>query len=126
MHKTHNNCVRLKISSTTLRQVKTVAVIFQHSCLPIFCYILALVQTSFLLNFSIRAYFSLDKGSCYFFSTRNNCHEFLVPYGVINQSFILSYLKTPVCGASLSFSAKYQITEAYSIILRILILILNN
>ena len=36
------------------------------------------------------------------FSTRNNCCEFLVFYGVITQSVIQSFLKTPVCGASLS------------------------
>ena len=36
------------------------------------------------------------------FSTRNNCCEFLAFYGVITQSVIQSFLKTLVCGASLS------------------------
>ena len=36
------------------------------------------------------------------FSTRNNCCEFLAFYGVITQSVLQSFLKTPVCGASLS------------------------
>ena len=36
------------------------------------------------------------------FSTRNNCCEFLGFYGVNTQSVIQSFLKTPVCGASLT------------------------
>ena len=36
------------------------------------------------------------------FSTRNNCCEFLAFYGVNTQSIIQSFLKTTVCGASLS------------------------
>ena len=56
-----------------------------------------------LLHFGTRAYlFSPEEGSCYVFSTRNNCCEFLAFYGVISQSVIQSFLKTPVCGASLS------------------------
>ena len=57
-----------------------------------------------LFYFGTRAYlFSPDEGSCYIFSTRNNCCEFLASYGVISQSVIQSFLKTPVCGASLSY-----------------------
>ena len=43
-----------------------------------------------------------QKGRATFFSTRNNCCEFLAFYGVITQSDIQSFLKTPVCGTSLS------------------------
>ena len=54
--------------------------------------------------FGTRAYlFSPEEGSCYVFSTRNNCCEFLASYGIIIQSVIQSYLKTPACGASLSY-----------------------
>ena len=38
------------------------------------------------LHFGTRAYlFSPDEGSCYIFSIRNNCCEFLASYGVIFQ-----------------------------------------
>ena len=58
-----------------------------------------------LLYFGIRAYlFSPDEGLCYIFSTRNNCCEILASYGVIIQSVIQPFLKTPVSGASLSHS----------------------
>ena len=58
-----------------------------------------------LLHFCTRAYlFSPDKGSCYIFSTRNNCCEFLASYGVILQSDIQLYFKTPVCGAPIFVS----------------------
>ena len=46
-----------------------------------------------LLHFSTRAYlFPPDKGSCYIFSTQNNCCEFLASYGVILQSDIHPYI----------------------------------
>ena len=43
-----------------------------------------------------------EEGSCYIILTRNNCCEFLASYGVIVQSVNQSFLKTPVCGASLT------------------------
>ena len=50
-----------------------------------------------------RAYLiSPEEGSFYGFLTRNNCCEFLALYGVIGQSVIQSFLKTPVFGALLS------------------------
>ena len=56
-----------------------------------------------LLYFGTHAYlFSSDKGSCYVFSTRNNCCEFLASNGVIIQSVTQLFLKSPVCGASLT------------------------
>ena len=59
---------------------------------------------TFLLLFGTRAYlFSPDEGSWYIFSTRNNCCEFFASYGVIIQSVAQSFLKTPVCGASLTY-----------------------
>ena len=55
-----------------------------------------------LLHFSTHAYlFSPEKGSCYVFSTRNNCCVFLAFYGVIFQSVIEPFFKTPVLGAPL-------------------------
>ena len=56
------------------------------------CYISVLVLTCFRLT----------KGR-YFFSTRNNCCEFLASYGAILQSDIQPYFKTPVCGATFSY-----------------------
>ena len=57
-----------------------------------------------LLLFGTRAYlFSPDESSCCIFSTRNNCCEFLAYYGFIVQGIIQSFLKMPVCGASLSY-----------------------
>ena len=44
-----------------------------------------------------------DKGSCYIFSTQNNCCEFLASYGVVIQSVTQSFLKAPVGGASLTY-----------------------
>ena len=56
--------------------------------------------------------FPLTKESCYIFLIRNNCWEFLASYGVIIQSVLQSYLKTPVCGASLSCcNFKYKIMD---------------
>ena len=60
-----------------------------------------------LIHFGTCSYlFSPDKRSCYIFSTRNNCCEFLASYSVIIQSVTQSFLKTPVCGASLTYEAK--------------------
>ena len=60
-----------------------------------------------LLYFGICVYLFLpDKGLCYVFFTRNNFCKFLASYGVIIQSVIQSYLKTSICGASLSYSSK--------------------
>ena len=63
---------------------------------------------SFSLHFGTRAYlFSPDEGSCYIFSTRNNCREFLVSYATTFQSDIQPYFKTRVCGAPFSFWKGY-------------------
>ena len=48
-----------------------------------------------LLYFGTRAYlFSSDEGSCYIFSARNNCCEFLASYGDTFQSAIKSSWKS--------------------------------
>ena len=53
-----------------------------------------------LLHFGTRAYlFSPEEGLYYIFSTENSCCMFLASYGVILQSDIQPYFKTPVCGA---------------------------
>ena len=93
MQKTRNNCFEPKKRSTTLLQEKnrqarvpkcnsnvTVAVTFRQSRLPVFAWRRVMLH----------------------FSTRNNCCEFLAFYGVNTQSVVQSFLKTPVCGASLS------------------------
>ena len=71
-----------------------VAVIFRHSCLPVFTW------WRFVL--------------CIF--DQNNCCEFLASYGVIIQSVIQSYLKMSVCGASLSTWFLFIFTNAYKIL----------
>ena len=59
--------------------------------------------STLLLLFGTHAYLLLpDEGSCYIFSIRNNCCEFLASYGVIFQSDFQPYFKTPVCGAAFS------------------------
>ena len=73
-----------------------VAVTFRHSCFPVIAW-----RRVVLL-----------------FSTRNNCCEFFAFYGVIIQSVTQSFLKTPVCGASLSYSEK--IPKSYAIFLNIM------
>ena len=91
MPETRNNCFGSKKRSTTLLQAKTV----KHECRN--------VTATLQLHFGTRAYlFSPHEGSCYIFSTRNNCCEFLASYGVFIQSVTQSFLKTPVCGASLT------------------------
>ena len=50
--------------------------------------------------------FSPDERLCYVFSTQNNYCEFFAYYDVVIQNVILSNLKMPACGASLS---SYQI-----------------
>ena len=61
-------------------------------------------QCTLLLYFGTRAYlFSPDKGSWYVFPTGNNCCEFLASYYVIILSVTQSFLKMPVCGASLTW-----------------------
>ena len=56
-----------------------------------------------MLHFGTRAYlFSPEEGSCYVFSTRNNCCKFLASDGVIFQSVIKLFFKTPVFGAPLT------------------------
>ena len=88
MQETSNNCFGSKIVARPFfrrKQVSTSA------------------EGTLLLLFGTRAYlFSPEEGSCYVFSTRNNCCEFLAFYGVVTQSVTQSFLKTPVCGASLS------------------------
>ena len=55
-------------------------------------------------NFGTCAYLFLpDEGSCYAFSTQNNCREILAFYGVILQSDIQPYFKMPICGAPFSY-----------------------
>ena len=55
------------------------------------------------VHFGNRAYlFSPKEGSCYVFSTRNNCCEFLASDGVISQSVIKPFFKPLVFGASLT------------------------
>ena len=47
-----------------------------------------------LLYFGSRAYlFSPEEGSCYVFTTRNNCCEFLAFYGVIQSKPRSAYLR---------------------------------
>ena len=54
--------------------------------------LLMLCRMPLLLHFGTRAYlFSPEEGSCYVFSTRNNCCELLAFYGVITQSVIQSW-----------------------------------
>ena len=52
--------------------------------------------------FGSKNLFSPEEGSCYVFSTRNNCCEFLASGGVIFQSFIKPFFKRLIFGASLS------------------------
>ena len=116
MQETRNNCFGSKICSTTLRQAKTdkhecrnitaiwniTTTVFRHLCLPVFAW--RRVVLRLLLHFGTRAFLFLpDEGSCYIFSTRNNCCQFLAPYCVNIQSVTQSFLKTPVCGASLTY-----------------------
>ena len=68
MQETRNNCFWSKKCSTTFCQV---AVIFQHSCFPVFP----------------------DEGSCYVFLAENNCCEFLAFYGLFFQSVINHFSK---------------------------------
>ena len=68
-----------------------VAVAFRHSCLTVFAWRRVVLR----------------------FSTRNNCCEFLAFYGVTTQSVIQSFLKAPVCGASLS-NTQRDIFKKYS------------
>ena len=69
-----------------------VAVAFRHSCLTVFAWRRVVLR----------------------FSTQNNCCEFLAFYGVNTQSVIESFLKTPVCGASLSHYHTHPIRLKYS------------
>ena len=65
-----------------------------------------------LLHFGTCTYLFLpDEGSCYIFSTGNNCCTFLASYGVIIQSVSQSFLKTPICGASLT---DYNIVKEFN------------
>ena len=67
-------------TSAEMQQQRNSICSFRHSCLNVFA------RRRVVLRFS----------------TRNNCSEFLAFYGVVTQSVIQSFLKTPVCGASLS------------------------
>ena len=76
MQETCNNCFGLKKHSTTLLQAKK----GKHECRNVTamcCCYLCLPED----------------GSCYVFSTRNNCCKFLAFYGVITQSVIQSLLQ---------------------------------
>ena len=78
MQETRNNCSGTKIGCTKSIFSKL------KSCHCIWL-------CTFVLYFGSRAYlFSPDEGSCYVFSTRNNCSEFVASYGIIIQSFIQS------------------------------------
>ena len=71
-----------------------------------------------LLYFDTRAYlFSLQEGSCYVFSTRNNWCEFLVSYDVIFQSHIQSVftLWQNECANSYIIFAKAMRNDDWSI-----------
>ena len=80
-----------------------------------------------MLHFGTRAYlFSFDEGSCYVFTTRNNCCEFLASFQSVFFSkcenflffkvYIKSFIKTPVFGAPLSYpySMVHILTIHYS------------
>ena len=63
-------------------------------------------------KFSIRAsLFMPDEGSCYVFSTRNNCCEFLAFHGVTFQSVIKSFFKTSVFVALLWYQYVRYLTS---------------
>ena len=67
---------------------------YSYKC---FLLILTNIMDKYMLLFGTRAYlFSPDEGSCYVFSTRNNCWKFLASYDVIFQSSFKLYFKTPV------------------------------
>ena len=71
-----------------------------------------------LLHFRPRAYlFSPDEGSCYVFSNRNNCCEFLASSGVTFQSVIESFLQMVTLYECITCSFvidEYKITEIFS------------
>ena len=99
MQETRNNCFESKICSMTLCQAKT----SKHECQNVRAIYVAVISHWF----NTRAYlFSPDKGSGNLFSTQNNCCQFLASYGVVIQSVTQSFLKTPVCGASLTCTSK--------------------
>ena len=73
MQETCNNCFKSKKRSMTLLQEKT----DMHGCWTL------------LLHFGTCAYlFSPEGGSCYVFSTQNNCCKFLASDGVTFQNVI--------------------------------------
>ena len=82
--------IKICFKNNTIRCKKLTTII--SGC----CYFSALVLTCF----------PLTKGRAMFFLTWNNCCEFLAFYGDITQSVIQSFLKTSVCGASLSHHSK--------------------
>ena len=91
MQETRNNCFGSKKRNTTLLQTKA----GKHESRN--------VINTLLLHFGTRAYlFSPEEGSCYVFSNRNNCCEFLASDGVIFQSVIKLFFKTTVFGALLT------------------------
>ena len=60
------------------------------------------------LHFGTRAYlFSLDEGSCYSFSARNNCCEFLASYGIIFKK-IFNYNVRRVTLAAITMTFYYN------------------
>ena len=88
MQETRNNCFCSKIYSMTLHQAYVCQASSVHCC-----FISALVLTCF---------YAWQRVMLHIFDS-NNCWEPLAPCGVIIQSVIQSYLKTPVWGASLSY-----------------------
>ena len=76
--KTRNNCFESKKCSTTLRQSITGK---------------AFVLTSYRLK----------KGRATFIRFNKTAANFLAPYGVIFQSDVLPYIKTPIFGGAFSY-----------------------
>ena len=67
-----------------------------------------------LFYFGTHAYlFSPEEWSCYIFTTRNNCCQFLPSYGVIIQSVTQIFLKTSVCGASLTYFTASEVKYVF-------------
>ena len=94
MQEIHNNYFGWKKCSTILLQAKAGKYKRRN------------VRATLLLHFGTRAYLSShEAGSCYVFSTQNNCCEFLASDGVIFQSVFKPFSKTPVFGAALTSRA---------------------
>ena len=62
--------------------------------------------------------FRLTKGRAAFFRLEKICGEFLASNGVIFQSDIQSYFKTPVCGAPFSYDLDMLTSKLNSLLVR--------